>query len=647
MAFDLLSRDSNGRSKNACLVRDIPVDYLVSNQEGFSIVWFNSMLTETDIFDLSFTHLRTLNDYILFYTQKSLYLEYLTSKQTRNDHVIVILDDIEVLNQTQNCEQIQAILLIMTDYEKNKNIIIEQDYEKLVGIFTDQSSILVKLQQVIVDVEHQVAQDVGNVFSTFNRQERTLRDVRHELAVFMWRQVFKIMVKTMPHTLEARQELIDQCRLYYNGNKSQLAKIDEFERDYNATDAVRWYTKSCFLFRSLNKALRTEDVGNLYKFRYFISDLCTIIESAHDKRNIKQVYRGCYMSKDEIENYKVGTIVSANGFLSTSRDLLVAQLFIGLDIITGKSPSQSRDDQQQFVLFIINIDWDHSPDINMADISIQSNFPDENEVLFDIGTTFEITSINYDCEHYLWHIEMQPSMEVTQQSREYEHYIRQRLTETKSTLLFGILLTDMGEYEQAANYCQHILSQMSDNHEDLANVYYSAARIYRFTDQYEKALEFLRRAELLQRARLPESYFDLARTLAGIASVYYELQDYQQELFYYQQSRDIYQKILPENHIEIARTFNRLGFAYANQKQYTLALTYLSKSLIVFNHTVPEVHPDKAFLLYNTGLVHNLLGHMDESIDFYKKALKMRKITLPPHHPYIGQSCYQLSLLYE
>ncbi|CAF1167264.1 unnamed protein product [Rotaria sordida] len=110
---------------------------------------------------------------------------------------------------------------------------------------------------------------------------------------------------------------------------------------------------------------------------------------------------------------------------------------------------------------------------------------------------------------------------------------------------------------------------------------------------------------------------------------------------------DIYKKILPENHIEIARTFNRLGFAYANQKQYTLALTYLSKSLFVYNNTVPEVHPDKAFLLYNTGLVHHRLGHIAESFDFYEKALKMRETTLPPYHPYIGQSCYQLSVLCE
>jgi hypothetical protein len=63
-------------------------------------------------------------------------------------------------------------------------------------------------------------------------------------------------------------------------------------------------------------------------------------------------------------------------------------------------------------------------------------------------------------------------MEVAQHNREYEHYIRQRLSETNSTLLFGILLTDMGEFEQSANYFQRLLARMSDDHEDRLNAYY-------------------------------------------------------------------------------------------------------------------------------------------------------------------------------
>jgi len=118
------------------------------------------------------------------------------SKQKRSDHVIIILSDVEILEEIHNCQHVYAILLIATDNDKNKNIISEENSKKVVGIFGDENSMFVRLEQVIADVEQQVAQDVGNVFSTFNRKERTLQDVRHEFALFMWRQVFKSKYKS-------------------------------------------------------------------------------------------------------------------------------------------------------------------------------------------------------------------------------------------------------------------------------------------------------------------------------------------------------------------------------------------------------------------------------------------------------------------
>ncbi len=108
--------------------------------------------------------------------------------------------------------------------------------------------------------------------------------------------LFIVLIKAMPQTHEARQQMLDEYRLYYSGNQSQLAIIDEFERDYNANNAIRWYTRSCFLFRLLNKALRTENIEVLYTFRYFIIDLCASLEAAHDQQNITRVYRGGQMS---------------------------------------------------------------------------------------------------------------------------------------------------------------------------------------------------------------------------------------------------------------------------------------------------------------------------------------------------------------
>ena len=81
------------------------------------------------------------------------------------------------------------------------------------------------------------------------------------------------MIHRLPHDHKAKQQMIDACRDYYRGHKTVLSKIDEFTSTYNANDCIRWYTKDTFVYKLINKALRTEDIEQLYTFRYFITDL--------------------------------------------------------------------------------------------------------------------------------------------------------------------------------------------------------------------------------------------------------------------------------------------------------------------------------------------------------------------------------------
>ena len=148
-----------------------------------------------NIRDSAFNHLRSLNDYILIYSKKSLYTDYLMSQQKRNDCIIALLRNSENLDETHDCEQVQAIILILSnDHEddEKKNIqVIEKNYKKLMGIFKDQYSMIEKVQQLIVNVEHQQAQNMTNLFSTFNPNERSLKDLRSEWVTFLWCHVFK------------------------------------------------------------------------------------------------------------------------------------------------------------------------------------------------------------------------------------------------------------------------------------------------------------------------------------------------------------------------------------------------------------------------------------------------------------------------
>ena len=64
-------------------------------------------------------------------------------------------------------------------------------------------------------------------------------------------------------------------------NAAVLRAIDEFERDYEKHSPTWWYTRDCFVYRMLNKALRTCDIEVITKFGLFIKDLHCQLKCLH------------------------------------------------------------------------------------------------------------------------------------------------------------------------------------------------------------------------------------------------------------------------------------------------------------------------------------------------------------------------------
>ncbi|CAF1513991.1 unnamed protein product, partial [Adineta steineri] len=82
-----------------------------------------------------------------------------------------------------------------------------------------------------------------------------------------------------------------------------------------------------------------------------------------------RVYRGTKLGREEIEQLSVGTLVATNGFWSTSRDLNVALVFLGNDFRTDTPFIGLSMHKLQKVLFEIDIDLVHSPELILADVS--------------------------------------------------------------------------------------------------------------------------------------------------------------------------------------------------------------------------------------------------------------------------------------
>jgi hypothetical protein len=101
---------------------------------------------------------------------------------------------------------------------------------------------------------------------------------------------------------------------------------------------------------------------------------------------------------NKIQSIPTGSLLSTNGFLSTSRKREIA-----IDFATKKL--NTLDKPLCNVLLEINLNIDNSP-IIYADIGHMSAFPEEGEILFDIGTILCLQNVIYDEDTQLYIIKL-------------------------------------------------------------------------------------------------------------------------------------------------------------------------------------------------------------------------------------------------
>jgi tetratricopeptide (TPR) repeat protein len=462
---------------------------------------------------------------------------------------------------------------------------------------------------------------------------------------------FIVLITSMScDSLAAKQEMLTECRAYYRNDPTQLSQIDEFERTYDPNDAIRWYTKPSFLFSLINKALRSGDIQALYTFRYFIKSICDRLKEASASHfNVPfQLYRGARLHRDEVKNLDIGFFVATTSFFSCSRNRRVAEMFIGVDSLTGKSPNRGREEKQQYVLFEIDVDLTKFPDTIVTDVSAQSEFPVEEEMIFMLSSTFIINKINYDSEKNLWCIQMSSVSDITRSVQKYDEYVQLRLQENSSMVWFGhTMATIESDYLYSIDYFHRLLRTLPINHTDRPVVYYNLGRIYRLVEKYHKALAYLRCARLLLRRLLPEGIFDYCRILSGIGIVYSELGDSKRALKWLEQAVSLQQKSLPDNHAEIPFHLNHIAYGYFKAKQFKQALSILYRADQFFKTRMTIEHKDHAQTLHISGMVYCALGDNEKAYSYFKEALYKRESLHVKDHPSVASTCYQLSLIHE
>ncbi|UJR18337.1 hypothetical protein I4U23_005239 [Adineta vaga] len=247
-----------------------------------------------------------------------------------------------------------------------------------------------------------------------------------------------------------------------------------------------------------------------------------------------------------------------------------------------------------------------------ADLQEYSEFQDEQEILFSMGTLFRVQSITLDITR-VWIVQLKSNGEKDQAMGALLPHMRLNIQKSGcAPLNWAFCMLEMGDYDKAEHYYLLLLhdSELVENVYELAQVYNDLGFVYKqkgedgkALQRYEKALVNLRESAL---SMDEDSKRLIVLIYISIGNIYSDQNNHEKALEYFISTILLELKGHDPDTSKIATCYRSIGDVYLKQTCYS------------------------------------------EALEMYEEALKMKLQVLPPHHPLIAQTCDHLAtILYE
>jgi len=445
-----------------------------------------------------------------------------------------------------------------------------------------------------------------------------------------------VRIKSSPNE---KQEFITFCKQHYKDNPPDLEVVEEFERDYVPEKSLWWYTRHSFLFRLLNKALRVQNIDLMYLFRFFIRDLKQELENNKCSSPV-HVYRAQRMSKDEIEMLQksIGEYVSMNSFFSTSLNRQQARSFFS---------STTASDDIEPVFFKIDADPRLDNIKPFGNITSFSYFPDEEEVLFMIGSIFQVIEIKCESDR-IWNIRMTLCSENGHRLQSLFQHMKNGLsTGTTNLYDFGRVVYNMGKLNETEKYFRLYLDELPDGHPSIAGCYQALGMVADDKGECESSLKWYNKALDMLMKTVGSDHPNIATIHNCIANVHQTKGDYALARESYKKALIIRIKVYGQDHPDVGMCLNNMAIVYQEEKKYSKALEVYQAALIIFEKHLPSEHPHLGRLHSNIGSLNRRLGNYDKAVEHYNRDLNISRKSLPPEHPDIARTLENIGVIYE
>ncbi|UJR38735.1 hypothetical protein I4U23_031400 [Adineta vaga] len=623
------------------------IDVNDKNYESFALIWLDvdskKAQNNIEIQD----KLREVFDYIRVFDSVELFLIWLDYRCKRDmEKVILIISgqlSEEVLLKIHDYSQLVAIYVFGT------NLTTAKDWSKKFGkiyLLAEETKILVdtvKSYQRELDHLEDISALPITVYNSSTSSVTGEESSSNLNAEFMWFQLLIEIIVQMNHTNSDRHDLLELCRKAQAGNIQQLQLIEEFQQNCRTGNALSWYTRESCFYRMLNKALRCKDFDTLIAFRSFVTDLhaeLKYLQGNTTSTSITKVYRFQLISKEELDRIKssVGKYISMNSFLSTTLDQNYATALLS-------STTSVIYSELEPILLEITIDPSLRGAKPFADISSQSYFQVEKEVLFMLGIIFKIEEVVFEQSTT---VKLSLADENASDLKELSSYLRtemQKFTPTLTSL--GVLLCQMGEYEKSEKCYQHRVDQLKNkNSMEISGCYRGLGNVAHERGDYDLAIHYHQMA-LKVDLNQPENDQRIASNYHNLAIAYVEKNDFENASEYNEKCLKIEKKIYGSDSIRVASTYLNMGCAYDGQEKYSDALMQYNDALQIQEKHLPPNHPEIANTLSNIGFTHYKLKAYSDALNYFEKSLAKKLISLPATHGTLGIGYHNLGLVYE
>lgn len=431
------------------------------------IIWLNVNEHEKSVNNIKLLNkFQEIVDSVEIFNEMKIFEEYIENNINKNKIIFLILSgkfiDI-IIPKIHDIISINSIYIYSQD--KSQYELLSKKYLKLKG------HLFKRFRELLSQIKQEIRCCQNDFIPMDILDNKLINDQFNKLQPnFMYSQLLKEILIKIKFDTNSRKDFINYCLFNSNLlNINQINIIYEFDNEYENHSSIWWYTRESFVYKMLNKALRTENIDILIKMGFFIKDLHKEIEYLYSLQEHSSmiVYRGQGITYNQFEQLckcKNG-LISFQCFLSTSRDKKISIKF---------ARRAMEKPGLRGIIFQMNI---NSKMINLsnpyASLNKLSYFKNnEKEILFSTHTVFRIEDIqqikneNNISIVFLNLINIQNDVQFEQLT----NFIRKeiQLFSNPWESLAKLMLT-MEEFDVANNIYENILQQTdSYDHKQIA-----------------------------------------------------------------------------------------------------------------------------------------------------------------------------------